>query len=299
MSRVFVLGNAMVDLSLPMTQLPLPGETVVAEGMSRAPGGKGLNQAVVAARAGATVFFQAKIGRDADAAFIRANLEAEPFGGLQLLTSDAPTDLSIVMVASNAENSIVSLCGAADSMTLEDALRFTELMQAEDWLLIQGNLSLEATVGAAASARGRNGRVMFNAAPLRWPIEPVLQHVDLLVVNRVEAVVLSGHDDPAVAAAVLKAGGAGSVVVTLGQAGCLWFDTALHHRPASVARAIDSTGAGDSFCGALVAALTDNLDLDLDCAIARAQAAASISVTRRGAFAALPSSAELSVTRRM
>ena len=291
MSRVFVLGNAMVDLALPMARLPLPGETVVADGMSRAPGGKGLNQAVVAARAGAAVFFQASIGSDADAAFIRANLEAEPFKGLRLLACEAPTDLSIVMVGSNSENSIVSLCAAADSMTIEDAVGFVGLMRSEDWLLIQGNLSLEVTVAAAASARGRHGRVMFNAAPLRWPISPVLQHVDLLVVNRVEAAALSGHDDPAVAADALKAGGAGSVVVTLGQAGCLWLGSTLHHRPAPVAQAIDSTGAGDSFCGALVAALTG--DVDLDRATARAQAAASISVTRRGAFAALPSVDEL------
>ena len=291
MSRVFVLGNAMVDLTLPVAHLPLPGETVVAEGMSRAPGGKGLNQAVVAARAGAAVFFQASIGRDVDAAFVRASLEAEPFKGLRLLDSDAPTDLSVVIVASDSENSIVSLCGAADSMTIENAVGLTELMHAEDWLLIQGNLSLEVTVAAAAGARQRAGRVMFNAAPLRWPVSPVLPHVDLLVVNRVEAAALSGHDDPAVAAAALKAGGAGSVVVTLGQTGCLWSDTALHHRPAPVAQAIDSTGAGDSFCGALVAALT--CDRDLESAVARAQVAASISVTRRGAYAALPSIDEL------
>jgi ribokinase len=291
MSRVFVLGNAMVDLALPMAQLPLPGETVVAEGMSRAPGGKGLNQAVVAARAGAEVFFQARIGRDAEAAFVCGSLEAEPFAGLRLLPCDEPTDLSIVMVASDSENSIVSLCRAADAMTVEDAIRFAEQMRPEDWLLVQGNLPLGVTEAAAATTRNRGGYVCFNAAPLRWPVAAVLSHTDLLIVNRVEAAALSGHDEPATAAGVLKAGGARSVVVTLGEAGCLWLDAALHLRSAISVRAVDSTGAGDSFCGALVAALAGHAELAT--AIAKAQTAASISVTRRGAFAALPSAEEL------
>ena len=291
MSRVFVLGNAMVDLALPMGRLPLPGETVVADGLSRAPGGKGLNQAVVAARAGAEVFFQAQIGRDADAVFIRESLESEPFAGLHLLPCDEPSDISIVMVASDAENSIVSLCRAADAMTVGEGTGFAGLMQAGDWLLIQGNLSLDVTLAAAVAARGLGGYVLFNAAPLRWPVTTVLRHTDLLVVNRVEAAALSSRDDPAAAALALKTEGAGSVVVTLGKAGCLWLDHAVHQRPAAAVQAIDSTGAGDSFCGALVAALADNVAFDR--AIERAQTAASLSVTRRGAFAALPSAAEL------
>ena len=291
MSRVFVLGNAMVDVVLPMAKLPLPGETVVANGMSRAPGGKGLNQAVVAARAGAAVFFQARIGQDADAAFIRASLEAEPLTALHLLACEEPTDLSIVMVASDAENSIVSLCGAADAMTTEDAGTFLAPMQAGDWLLVQGNLSLEVTAAAAAIARSHGGRVFFNAAPLRWPIDAVLRDTDLLVVNRVEAASLSGHHDAAAAAGALQAGGAGSVVVTLGEGGCLWLDKALHHLPTAAAQAVDSAGAGDSFCGALVAALAGHVPFAT--AISQAQAAAFISVTRHGAFAALPSVTEM------
>ena len=102
---------------------------------------------------------------------------------------------------------------------------------------------------------------------------------------------MTGHDAPAAAAALLKAGGAGSVVVTLGQEGCLWLDTAVHHRSAAAVKAVDTTGAGDSFCGALVAALAGHVAFEN--AISRSQAAAAISVTRRGAFAALPSAAEL------
>jgi ribokinase len=296
MSRVFVLGNAMVDLALPMARLPLPGETVVADGLARAPGGKGLNQAVVAARAGAEVFFQAMVGRDADASFVSANLAMERFAWLRLLACDEPTDLSIVMVASDSENSIVSLCRAADAMTVDLAARFVDRMRPGNWLVIQGNLSLEVTVAAITGARRQGGYVLFNAAPLRWPVITMLPHTDVLVVNRAEAALLSGQDDPAASAGLLQAGGARSVVVTLGSGGCLWRDRDLHHRSAVAVAAIDSTGAGDSFCGALVAALAGGATLDA--AIAIAQVAASVVVTRRGAFAALPSAADLRASSR-
>jgi ribokinase len=292
MSRVFVLGNAMMDLTLPMARLPLPGETVVADDLSRAPGGKGLNQAVVAARAGAEVFFQAAVGRDADAAFIAESLARERFAGLTLLPCDAPTDVSVILVAADAENSIVSLCRSADAMQPADATAFAAGLQPGDWLVVQGNLSLGVTVAACAAALARGGQVLFNAAPLRWRVQDVLAQTDSLVVNRVEAALLSGLDDPLEAARGLCAAGARRVIVTLGADGCLWLDGEMHHhRPAPAVQPVDSTGAGDSFCGVLAAALAGGLGLES--AILRAQAAASLSVTRRGAFAALPSTAEL------
>jgi ribokinase len=251
MSRVFVLGNAGVDLVLPVARLPLAGETIVANGCSRAPGGKGLNQAVVAARTGAAVFFQAQIGRDADAAFVAESLGHEGFSGLRLIPCEEPTDLSVVVVAADAENSIVSVCRAADAMTVDDATSFARQMRGEDWLMVQGNLTLAVTSAACATARARGGRVLFNAAPLRWPVHDVLLHTDILVVNRVEAHWLSSQDNAAAAAQSLRMAGARRVVVTLGDAGCLWLDAALYHRPALPVQAIDSAGAGDSFCGAL------------------------------------------------
>jgi ribokinase len=264
---------------------------VVADDLARAPGGKGLNQAVVAARAGAEVFFQAAVGRDADAALISECLASERFAGLTLLAFEAPTDLSVIMVAADAENSIVSLCRAADAMRVADATAFASRLQPGDWLVVQGNLPLAVTVAACAAARARGGLILFNAAPMRWPMHDVLVHTEILVVNRVEASLLCGYDDPVTAARALHTAGARHVVVTLGDAGCMWLDEAVHHRSAIAVQPIDSTGAGDSFCGALVAALAGGLAFQG--AIMRAQAAAAICVTRRGAFAALPLAAEL------
>ena len=291
MSRVFVLGNAMVDLSLPMARLPLPGETVVADGMSRAPGGKGLNQAVVAARAGAQVFFHAAVGRDVDATFIAHSLADEGFARLVLAPCDAPTDISILMVAADSENSIVSLCHAADTITAKEAAQFAQTMRGGEWLVLQGNLTLDATRAAAFAAHAAGGRVFFNPAPIRWPVADVLVQSDIVVVNRVEATLLSGQDDPALAVQTLHGEGARVVVVTLGDQGCLWLDGGVRSLPAQAVSAIDSTGAGDSFCGVLVAELATGAALET--AVAGAQAAASITVGRRGAFAALPSRTEL------
>jgi ribokinase len=295
MTRIVVLGNAGVDLSLPMARLPLPGETVVADSLSRAPGGKGLNQAVVAARAGARVFFHAAVGRDPDAAFIADRLAQEGFAGLDLIACDAPTDLSILMVAADSENSIVSLCHAADTITAAAAAGIARGMAAGDWLSVQGNLTQAATLAACLAARAAGSHVFFNPAPLRWPVEAILAQTDLVVVNRIEAALLSGQDDPILAARTLQAKGARRVVVTLGQAGCLWLDEAIQQRPAMIVEAIDSSGAGDSFCGVLVAELARSTLLGT--AIAYGQAAAALTVTRHGAFAALPSSAELHQTR--
>jgi ribokinase len=157
---------------------------------------------------------------------------------------------------------------------------------------VQGNLSLEVTVGVCAAAGECGGRVLFNAAPLRWPVRDVLTQTDTLVVNRVEATLLSGVADPLGAAYSLQAAGARRVIVTLGAEGCVWLEKNAHsHDLAPVVQAIDSTGAGDSFCGALVAALARGLALQS--AIIQAQDAAALCVTRRGAFAALPLAGEL------
>ena len=116
MGKVLVLGNAGVDLVLPLPRLPLPGETLVATSLSRAPGGKGLNQAVVAARAGAETRFMAPIGDDADGRMVADHLAGEPFVARLLIRLPRPTDLSVVMVGADAENSIVSVGECADAL---------------------------------------------------------------------------------------------------------------------------------------------------------------------------------------
>ena len=289
MNRVFVLGNAGVDLVLALPYLARPGETVVASAGRRAPGGKGLNQAVAAARAGGRVIFRAAVGENPEAAFVAAALSHEPLVERQLLAKPYPTDQSIVMVARDGENSIVSLGGCADALTADEAEAFAAAVGPADWLLLQGNLSAVATLAAIQVSRGR---VMLNAAPLRWSVGPLLPYCAVLVVNRVEAEAITGSTDPAEAARRLQAQGCAVALVTLGVEGCLWVDAdGLSRMPVAKVRLVDTSGAGDTFCGVLVARLAEGTALAP--AVSAAQAAAALSVSRHGAFDAIPAGDEL------
>jgi ribokinase len=288
-SRVFVLGNAGVDLTLGLPYLVRPGETVVAATGSRAPGGKGLNQAVTAARAGAKVTFCAPVGEDTEATFVAAALAREPLDEIRLLPKPLPTDQSVVMVAEDGENSIVSLCDCADALTETEAAGFAASVEPGDWLLLQGNLTAEATLAAMRASRGS---IILNAAPLRWPVAPLLTYCAVIVVNRGEATAVAGCTDPSEAAMRLCTAGCAAVVVTLGAEGCLCANAAgAAHLAAPVVRTVDTSGAGDVFCGVLVARLASGIG-HRD-AVAAAQSAAAQSVTRRGAFASIPRTEEL------
>ena len=285
MSRVFVLGNASIDVTLNVPRLPAAGETLMASGIARAPGGKGLNQAVVAARAGAVVHFRAPVGREPETAMLHAALALEPFASVRLIESTYPTDLSTLIVAADGENIIISSGDCADGLTVDDARAFVAALRDDDWLLVQGNLTEAATWAAVSRARN----VVFNTAPIRWQSPRLLAAATVVVANQGEALTITGHADPAIAAAALggKAG-----IVTLGAAGCVLSDAGrIAHFPAPRVAAIDSTGAGDIFCGVLTACLAASLSMDL--AIGQAQSAAALAVSRAGCFAALPSIAEL------
>jgi ribokinase len=289
MNTVFVLGNAGTDLSLVLPHLARPGETVVATSAARAPGGKGLNQAVVAARAGGHVRFCAAVGQDAEAGFVAAALAREPLAELRLLIKPAPTDRSIVMVAADGENSIVSLGACADLLTQAEAAAFAGQATGADILLLQGNLGAGATAAAAGASPAR---VILNAAPLRWPVPELLPQCAVVVVNRGEAASITGQPDPEAAALRLVALGCGAAVITLGGDGCVWAGAhGAGVMAAAAVVAVDTTGAGDAFCGVLAVRLAGGAALPE--AIAAGQAAAVLSVTRAGAFAALPSAAEL------
>ena len=293
---VHVLGNAGVDIVLQVGRAPDDGETLTARSVQRAPGGKGLNQAVVAARSGARVRFHAVLGDDADARLVRGALAREPFGGLSLATCTQPTDLSVVIVDDAGGNRIVSTSACADALSLDDATAFAAALHAGDVLLMQGNLSRDATQAAARVAAARGADVVLNLAPFRWTMweGPPACHV---VLNRVEAAQATGLQDPHAAARRLSRAGARSAIVTLGAQGCVVADAAgcRHHRAYGGA-AVDTTGAGDTFCGVLAAGMARGGDRAR--IIEAAQRAAAITVSRRGAFAALPSVRELAALGR-
>ena len=286
--RVLVLGNAGIDLSISVPVLPRPGETLVGDALQRAPGGKGLNQAVMAARAGAEVWFCAPLGSDAEGRYVTDQLRRERFGGLHLPCPGPPTDTSVLLVAADGENCIVTAGACADALPTAEADAFAAGSRAGDVLLLQGNLSQDATITAARTGRAHGARVVLNTAPLRWPVQPVLAQCWGVVANAVEAYGITEHHGLD-AALALAAMGPALAVVTLGSGGCVAVPGGRH--PAPGVEAVDSTGAGDAFCGVLAAALA--LGMEPQRAIAAAQSAAAFTVGRRGAYAALPTSFNL------
>ena len=289
MTRLLVLGNAGLDISLPVSRLPLPGETLVGGQRTSAPGGKGLNQAVVAARTGLLpVLLCAPLGDDGEADEIAARLAAEDFAALELTRQAGPSDLSVLLVLPDAENCIVTAGARAAALPVGDAARFGAACQLDDWLLLQGNLSEAATAAALRAARGRT---MLNTAPLLWNVAPLLSHCNVVVANAIEARQITGQDGPA-AAMALRAAGASLAIITLGAGGCIVAGpSGVEQYAAPQAHAVDSTGAGDTFCGVLAAMLASGATQAQ--AVTAAQQAAALTVGRQGAFDALPSTAEL------
>ncbi len=279
--RLFVLGNASIDTTLRVPRLPLPGETLMATGIQRAPGGKGLNQAVAAARAGAEVHFCAALGPEPEADLIRTALAAEPLASLHLIDVGRPTDLSSLMVAPGGENCIVSTGACCDALPLEAAHAFLAPLRPDDILLVQGNLTAPVTAWAVARA----ARAIVNTAPIRWDMRAVLAGAWLAIANRVEAQELTSTTDPARLGATIG-------IVTAGAEGCFTSGPdGTRHLPAPVVPVVDTTGAGDVFCGVLAARLAQGAALPS--ALDAAQYAAALSVTRPGCFAAIPTATEL------
>lgn len=280
--RVVVIGNAGLDLRLAVPRLPQPGETLIGSDGTRAPGGKGLNQAVVATRCGVEVRFCAPLGSDrAEADEVERHLASEGFARLILPRLPHATDFSLLMVLPNGENSIVSTSTCSLALTRAEAAPALEGLRDGDVVLVQGNLSLDTTGFILDSARRQGATSVFNPAPF-WPgAEKLVGQASLVIANRVEA--------GALGAALQEARAA---IMTLGGEGCLLIEGG-QERPfaAETVAAIDTTGCGDAFCGVMAAALARGLALDR--AIAAAQKAAALTATRPGAFAALPSRAEL------
>jgi ribokinase len=285
--EVVVVGSANVDLVLPVRTIPRPGETVLAGTMSRGPGGKGANQAVASARAGVRTAMVVALGNDDGGALLRDALE-----GVDLslaTTSETPTGTAIITVDQNGENSIVVAPGANGELTLSaDAL---EAIGRAKVVLSQ----LEIPFGTVQAAAAASTYFILNAAPAAELTDELLAEVDLLVVNETEAEAIAGPDRSSllkkVPAAVVTLGGAGAVILTRD----LDSEIAVPGVPVEV---VDTTAAGDTFCGVLAATLaralaaasaTDSVTgSDLTNAVRRANVAASLSVQGAGAIPSVP-----------
>lgn len=294
---VVVCGSLNLDLQTRLTTLPRPGETVSASTLARWPGGKGLNQAIAAARLGARTAMLGAIGEDADGAILRAALIAEGVDVTRVLSRRAtPSGLAQVFVADDGENSIVVHAGANGTLAPDDVHRHTPPARV---YLAQGEVPPTSVQVFFERAAATGGLRILNAAPVVPGIELLRRAADLLVLNVTELATLAGCEPEGLQgtslidrARSLIATPTQTVIVTQGDRGVSVITaSAAEHRAARRVQIVDTTGAGDCFCGALAAALAHGKELMQ--ALQWAQAAASISVGRNGAAPSMPTMAEL------
>ncbi|HTI28869.1 MAG TPA: ribokinase [Methylomirabilota bacterium] len=291
MGRVVVIGSINVDLVVTAARLPRPGETITDGTFARHLGGKGANQAVAAARAGASVALVGAVGADADGEESLAALEADGVDVSAVRRVDAPTGVAIIAVAPDGENQIVVAPGANALLSADDA-SLSSLPAGPGVLLTCFEVPMPAVVSAVQAA-GRIGlQAVVNPAPAQ-PLPPGLVGAGVILTpNADELLAMTGAVDLETAVSVLIAAGAAAVVVTLGAQGALLAQGAQRHAlPARVVDAVDATGAGDTFSGVLAAWLASGHDLK-DAAEA-ANRAAGLSVTSSGARDGMPSLAAI------
>ena len=289
---VAVVGSLNLDLVIRVAELPGPGETVSGGDLFRNPGGKGANQAVAAARLGRRVAMVGCVGDDQAGHELLASLEAAGVDGSRVrVVEGVPRGTACITVSEDGENQIVVSPGANARLTPDDVAAAAAVRSAAVTLL-QLEVPLE-TVAAAARAAG--GRVVLNPAPVRALPAELLGRIDVLVPNRVELARLAGGPVPrTVEQAAELAGrlGGRAVVVTLGADGALVVeDGRAGHVPAVPVRPVDTTAAGDAFCGGLADALAGGAGLQE--AARRAVRVAAAACLRPGAQASLPTPAEL------
>ena len=291
---VVVFGSINLDLVARAERFPRPGETLAAESFAMYPGGKGANQALAAARAGAAVAMAGAVGEDA---FAAPALSALATGGVDLTRVrrvSAPTGVAVIAVAASGENTILVAAGAnacVDAGAVPD-----DWLRAPAVLVLQHEVPAAANAAIAARAAGSGTRIVLNAAPARTIAPALLSAIDVLVVNETEMrEVAQEHDLPAdpvlfVEAHARRHGHA--AIVTLGAAGIVAAERGARYAlPAPAVDVVDTTAAGDAFVGALAAGLAHDLPLRL--ALGRAVAAGSLACARAGAQPSLPEAAAI------
>jgi ribokinase len=244
MGRVVVIGSLNVDLVTHVERHPKPGETVLGAGLKRLAGGKGANQAVAAAEAGATVVMVGRVGSDESGLAYVARLSALGIDAASIrVTPDCPTGHALIAVDDTGENTVVVVAGANAEVSVDD-LDVLQSVGPDDVVLLQLEVPLEVVTAAVRGASARGARVVLNLAPYAALPPDVLALADPLVVNEHEALFLA--DSEAMPA---------SLVVTFGAAGAAWDGDQLTGPVVDQRDVLDTTGAGDAFCGALSAAL--------------------------------------------
>lgn len=298
--KIVVVGSCNTDMVVKSDRLPVPGETVLGGAFMMNPGGKGANQAVAIARMGGNVTFISKTGND-----LFGRQSVEMYGDENIVTdyifSDQhlPSGVALIMVDRNGENCIVVASGANGSLSPKDIEKARNVIESADILLMQLEVPMDTVEYAAKLAHEKGIKVVLNPAPAAFLSNELLKCLYAIIPNKTEAEMLSGIkvsdlETAKQAADIIAAKGVDKVVITLGSKGALIKDGDVYSFiPADKVEAVDTTAAGDTFCGAFCVGISEGLSIED--AVRMATKAAGITVTREGAQAAIPYRKELAL----
>lgn len=298
--KIVVIGSTNVDFLIRSEKIPIPGETVTGGVFMQNFGGKGANQAVGAARSGGSVTFVTCLGEDLFAGEMIRSFASDGIDTRFIFRDpEAATGSALIMIDSRGQNSISVAPGANSKLGTRHIDLVADLIRESDMIVLQMEIPFETTAYAIHLASRFGKRVMFNLAPAMPFDISILQHVHTFVVNEVEASMVTGlpvetDDEIAKAAGALLSLGPRLAILTLGSRGSYLASTG-HHQflPAFRVTAVDTTAAGDIYCGTLATALVEGMSPDK--AVRFASAASAISVTRMGAQPSAPTRKEIDV----
>jgi len=293
MGRIIVIGSSNTDMVIKSKKLPAPGETILGGTFLMNPGGKGANQAVAAARLRGNVTFVAKTGNDVFGSEAKQLFDNEHIDTRFLISDDNnPSGVALINVDENGENSIVVASGSNGTLSAYDINENVFKTEPDDIFLMQLEIPVGTVEYVAQKAASNGNKVILNPAPARQLSNDLLSCLYMIIPNETEAEILTGikvtdSETAEKAARKLYAKGVKNVVITMGGSGAFLFTPGNSKMIYVVpVKAVDTTAAGDVFCGALAVALSEGKKTEE--AVVFANKAAGISVTRMGAQASAP-----------
>ena len=287
-TKVVVIGSSNTDMTIKAERLPKPGETILGGVFVMGPGGKGANQAVAARRLGADVSFICKVGKDIFGDNAIEGYRKEGIDTSRILRSDKASGTALILVDAKAENCIAVAPGANGDLTPEDIDSVADVIRSAGYLILQLEIPVESVLRAARIAHEAGVYVILNPAPACPLPRELFSYVSLITPNQTESALLTGIEDNLDAAVdKLLEMGVKDVVVTLGSKGSMVVSGGERtFVPSQKVNAVDTTAAGDTFCGALCVALSEGSSLVQ--AAGFATKASALTVQKMGAQDSIP-----------
>lgn len=293
MGKILVIGSTNMDIIALVDHLPVPGETIGNGRLARAHGGKGANQAVAAARAGGQVTFVTCIGDDDDGKKMLDGFRQDGIDTSHVISiPGTATGTALIFVDRNGENCIAVAPGANDHLSVPVIDQAENLIRDTDLIQLQMEIPYESIQHICKLARKYNKRVLLNPAPARVLDRDILESLEYLVLNETEAEIVSGQkltrENMEEVCGKIKEMGPRHIILTLGSRGSYVYDDKVHQFVESFAvKAVDSTAAGDTFCGAFAVSMSGD-ETEIINSVRFANAAGALSVTRQGAQTSIP-----------